>query len=76
MGYGHGTAQWQKSFEEDESMSEKTKKIVNRGGLIAMIVGVIAIVAGGGDPGSAIDTAGTAATIAGTVAVFIRELMN
>ncbi len=57
-------------------MSAKMKKVLNRGGLIALIVGAVAIVVGGGDAQSALDTAGTAVTIAGTVAVFIRELLN
>lgn len=57
-------------------MSAKVKKWLNRGGLIAMIVGGVAIVVGGGDTASALDTVGTAVTIAGGVAIFVRELFN
>ena len=57
-------------------MSAEVKKWVNRGGLIAIIVGVVAIVIGGGDTGAALATAGTVATIAGAVAVLVREIFN
>lgn len=57
-------------------MSANVKKWLNRGGLIAMIVGGIAIVVGGGDTGAAIDTVGVAIALAGGVMVFVRELLN
>lgn len=57
-------------------MSANVKKWLNRGGLAAMVVGIVAIVIGGGDTGAALETAGEAAAIAGTVAVFVRELLN
>ena len=57
-------------------MSGQTKAWVNRGGLIAIIVGVVAIVIGGGDTSVALATAGTVATIAGAVAVLVREIFN
>jgi hypothetical protein len=57
-------------------MSPKVKKWLNRGGLIAMIVGVVAITVGGGDTSAALETAGEAAAIAGTAAVLVRELFN
>jgi len=57
-------------------MSAQVKKILNRGGLVAVIVGVVAIVIGGGDTGAAIETAGTVASIAGAAAILIRELFN
>jgi hypothetical protein len=56
--------------------SPKVKKWLNRGGLGLMVVGVVAIVVAGGDAQSALDTAGKAASIAGTVMVFVRELLN
>jgi len=57
-------------------MNPKIKVWLNRGGLIAMIVGAVAIVVGGGDAGSALDTVGTAIAIAGGVMVFVRELLG
>ena len=57
-------------------MSENVKKWLNRGGLIAMVIGVVAIVVGGGDTGSAIETAGTVAAITGSVLVLFREILN
>ena len=57
-------------------MSANTKKWVNRGGLVGMIVGVILIVVAGGDVSAATNTVGIVAGIAGTVAVLIRELLN
>jgi hypothetical protein len=57
-------------------MSAGLKKVLNRGGLFAIILGIIAIVAGGGDTGAAIETAGTVAAVAGSVAVLIREILN
>ncbi len=57
-------------------MSANTKRWINRGGLIAVVAGIVLIVIGGGDTGAAIETAGTVATIAGAVLVFIRELLG
>jgi len=57
-------------------MSADTKKWINRGGLLAMIVGVVAIVIGGGDVGAATQTVGIVAGVAGTVLVLIRELLG
>ena len=57
-------------------MSGNVKMWVNRGGLIAIILGVVAIVIGGGDTSVALATAGTVATIAGAVAVLVREIFN
>jgi len=56
-------------------MSANVKAWINRGGLIAVVVGIVLIVVGGGDTGAAIETAGTVATIAGAVMVLIRELL-
>jgi hypothetical protein len=56
-------------------MSANTKKWINRGGLIAVVLGVVAIVVGGGDTSAALATAGEVATIAGAVMVLIREIM-
>ena len=55
-------------------MSANTKKWINRGGLGLMVVGVVLIVAGGGNTGGAIDVVGIVAGAAGAVAVLIREL--
>ena len=57
-------------------MSPKVKKWLNRGGLIAMSIGIVAIVVGGGDTLGALETAGEVAAIAGTIAVLVRELFN
>lgn len=57
-------------------MSANVKKWVNRGGLIAIIVGVVGIVVGGGDPGAALATGTTVATIAGAVLILLREIFN
>ena len=56
-------------------MNATVKKWINRGGLIAVVLGIVLIVVGGGDTGAAIATAGTVATIAGAVLVLIRELL-
>ena len=57
-------------------MNANVKKWLNRGGLVAVIAGIVLIVVGGGDAGAAIDTAATVATIAGSVLVLIREVVN
>ena len=57
-------------------MNPETKKWINRGGLIAVIIGIVAIVIGGGDTGAALETGGTVATIAGAVLVLIREIIG
>ena len=57
-------------------MSANVKRWINRGGLIAVVAGIVLIVIGGGDTGAAIETAGTVATIAGAAMVFIRELLG
>ena len=57
-------------------MSATVKKWFNRGGLIAIGVGVILTIVGGGDPSAALSTGATIAAIAGTVAILIREIFN
>ena len=57
-------------------MSAQVKKILNRGGLIAVILGVVAIVVGGGDTSAALETAGTVASIAGAAVILVRELFD
>jgi len=57
-------------------MSANAKKWVNRAGLAAVVIGVVLILVGGGDPATAIDAAGKVATIGGAVIVFIRELLG
>ena len=64
------------NYLEEYRMTAKMKKILNRGGLIAMIVGIVAITVGGGETSEALEIAGKAASIAGTIAVFVRELFN
>jgi len=54
-------------------VNANVKKWLNRGGLVAVIAGIVLIVVGGGDAGAAIDTAATVATIAGSVLVLIRR---
>lgn len=57
-------------------MSAKLKKLLNRAGLIAVIVGVVATVAGGGNASAVLEYGAMAASIGGTVMIFIRELLN
>jgi hypothetical protein len=57
-------------------MSANMKKIINRGGLVAVIVGIVAVVIGGGDSVSVLEKAGEIAAIAGAVAIFVREMFN
>jgi len=57
-------------------MNPKTKKWINRGGLVAMIIGVLLMVVGGGDTAAAIETAGKVASIAGSALVLIREVLG
>lgn len=57
-------------------MSANTKRWINRGGLVAMIVGTIAIVVAGGDMSAAQQTTATVATIAGSVMVLLREILG
>lgn len=57
-------------------MSATTKKWINRGGLLAVILGIVLIVAAGGDAQAAIQTAGVVAGIAGAVLVLFREILN
>ncbi len=57
-------------------MSSNTKKWINRGGLLAVVVGIALVVIGGGDPDAALESAGTMATIVGAALVFVRELLS
>lgn len=61
---------------KEKIMSAGLKKFLNRGGLVAIILGVIGIVAGGGDTSAALSTAGEVATIAGAALVLVREIFN
>ena len=54
-------------------MNPKIKVALNRGGLAAVLLG---IVVGGGDVNAAMQTAGTVASIAGAASILIRELFN
>ena len=57
-------------------MNPNVKKVLNRGGLIAVVAGIVMIVVGGGDAPAALDIAATAATITGAVLVLVREIMG
>ena len=57
-------------------MSANAKRWINRGGLIAIGIGVVLTIVGGGDPGAALATGATIATIGGAVAILIREIFN
>ena len=57
-------------------MNSKTKKWINRGGLIAVVVGVVAYVATGGDAGTAGEIVTAAAGITGAVLILIREILG
>ena len=57
-------------------MNPKTKKWINRGGLIAIVVGVVAYIATGGDAGTAGEIVTAAAGITGAVLILIREILG
>lgn len=57
-------------------MSAGLKKALNRGGLIVIILGVVGITVGGGDAGSALETAGQVGTVVGSLLILVREIFN
>ena len=57
-------------------MKPELKIWINRGGLIAMVVGVVVFVVTGGDGASAGQIVGTVASITGAALVLIRELIG
>ena len=57
-------------------MSATVKKWMNRGGLIAVIAGIVMIVVAGGDTEAALQTAGLVAGIAGSLIIIVREIFN
>lgn len=57
-------------------MSANVKKWVNRGGLVAVAVGVVAFIVTGGDAGTAGEIVTMVAGITGTVLILIREIMG
>ena len=57
-------------------MNATVKKWLNRGGLAAVLVGVVLIIIGGGDVDATLQTAAVAATLGGALMVFIRELLG
>ena len=57
-------------------MSAELKKWINRGGLIAIIIGVATYVATGGDAGTAGSMVTVVAGITGAVLVLIREVLG
>ena len=57
-------------------MSAIVKKWMNRGGLLSVIAGIVMIVIAGGDPESALQTAGLVAGIAGSLIIIVREIFN
>ena len=52
------------------------KKWVNRGGLIAMAIGVIVYIATGGSAATAGEVVTVVAGVTGTVLILIRELLG
>jgi hypothetical protein len=57
-------------------MSGKTKSVINKVGVGAMIIGVVAYLVGGGEADGATQLVGQIGTIAGAVIVFVRELLG
>ena len=57
-------------------MSADVKKWVNRGGLIAVALGVAAYVATGGEAGTAGNIVTIVAGLTGTALILIRELLG
>lgn len=57
-------------------MNANVKKWINRGGLVAIVVGVISYVATGGDVGTAGEIVTVAAGLTGTVLILIREILG
>lgn len=57
-------------------MSADLKKLLNRGGLIVVIAGVVAITIGGGDTSSALETAGQVGAVVGSLLILVREIFN
>lgn len=57
-------------------MNENGKKWINRGGLLAVILGMIAIQVSGGDASAALELAGKISTVSGIALVALRELFN
>ncbi len=57
-------------------MNANVKIWLNRGGLAAVLVGVVLTIIGGGDVDAALQTAAIAATLGGAVLVFLRELLG
>lgn len=61
-------------------MSANVKKWMNRGGLVAVVVGLVLIGTAGGDPEAAIGTgqaiAGIVVAGIGAIGTFIREVLN
>jgi hypothetical protein len=65
-----------KKYTLGGNMSANAKKWINRGGLISIVVGVVAYVATGGDAGTAGEIVTAAAGITGAVLVLIREILG
>lgn len=57
-------------------MNAQVKKWINRGGLVAIVVGVISYVATGGDAAGASEIVTVAAGLTGTVLILIREILG
>lgn len=57
-------------------LSPRAKRILNRGGLGMVAIGVVAHLIGGGDAGTAAEVVSQVGTIGGALLVFIRELTN
>lgn len=57
-------------------MKPEVKKWINRGGLLAVIIGVVVYMAAGGDAQAAGQTVAAVASITGAALVLIRELIG
>jgi len=57
-------------------MNANIKKLINRAGLVAILVGVVAYVATGGSVATATEIVTVAAGVTGTVLILIREILG
>ena len=57
-------------------MKAEAKKWINRGGLVAIIAGVVVYIATGGSVSTAAETVSVVAGITGAALILIRELLG
>ena len=57
-------------------MKAEVKKWINRGGLVAIVIGVVAYVASGGSVATATEVLTVVAGVTGTVMILIREILG